>query len=197
MNISFVFKPVHLLISAVLARHVLQLIITADLKRGGEKSDLAGTAGLALCYTLVLYFAVVGTSNLKTPNLAFVMGFWLMETSVFLRMVALLQLGKQFSYEIRILDEHQLVTDGIYGVIRHPLHLAFLGEVIGIAVISSNFSSFLVVFLLFLLILHRNRIEDEKLGQKFGEEFEKYRRKVPSLNFFRGIIRRSGKKRRL
>ncbi len=114
----------------------------------------------------------------------------MMEVFVFLRMISLHQLGEYFSYEVRILKDHKLITTGIYGIVRHPLHLAFWGEVCGMGIISKNPFAIIPILILTAVILLRDKIEDDKLERKFGREFLDYRKRIPGLNIIRGILQK-------
>lgn len=173
----------------VALRHIAQTIITAKMKKSGDKKDIWGTVILAACYIFVLISTVFsllgGIRNFST----FIIGILIMEFFVILRMNALLKLGSYFSYEIRITNDHKLIKDGIYAIVRHPLHLAFLGEVLGMAVIGNTPYGYIAVLVLFIEILARNKIEDRVLEEKFGEEFRTYKSQVPSMNLMMGFDR--------
>jgi protein-S-isoprenylcysteine O-methyltransferase Ste14 len=186
-------RPLFIFIAAVAARHVIQLVMTRSVKKGGEKSDFIDTAGLFVTYVLVFATALISLLFKSRFDAAFLLGFLVMETSVIMRLSALRTLGEYFSYEIRIAENHKLINTGVYSVVRHPLHLAFLGEVLGMAIISGSSFAFIVTFILALVIIRRNRIEDEALRKKFREDFDEYAKRVPSMNIIKGIRRRQGK----
>ncbi len=75
--------------------------------------------------------------------------------------------------------EGRLVTDGLYGVVRHPQYtgimLAVFGQIIHWPTIIT-----LVLFPVIVLIYVRlSRKEENKLVEHFGEEYLAYRRRVP------------------
>ncbi len=173
----------------VAVRHIVQTIITRKIKRNGEKKDVWGTVILAACYIFTLISTVFSLSKGIQSFSTFILGVFIMELFVFLRMNALLKLGSYFSYEIRITNDHKLIKEGIYAIVRHPLHLAFLGEVLGMALIGNTPYGYIAVLVLFLEILKRNEIEDRVLEEKFGEEFRLYKKQVPSMNLWKGYRR--------
>jgi protein-S-isoprenylcysteine O-methyltransferase Ste14 len=78
---------------------------------------------------------------------------------------------------------NQLVTTDLYGCIRHPHHL-FIGifmTSLGLAI--GHIWSFLLItatqwmWILGFLLL----VEEKELHQKFGEDYDTYRRRVPML----------------
>jgi protein-S-isoprenylcysteine O-methyltransferase Ste14 len=91
-----------------------------------------------------------------------------------LRAAARRGLRKQFSYALRTLEDHRLVTQGIYRSIRHP---AYLGDMLfhfGLAWLFSSLYGFLVMLLLVPCFIYRIRIEEGMLVEKFGDEYRHY-----------------------
>jgi protein-S-isoprenylcysteine O-methyltransferase Ste14 len=80
----------------------------------------------------------------------------------------------------RARQEQRLVTDGLYGLVRHPqytgLFIALFGE--GIVHWPTIFSVALfpvIVFTYYLLA----RSEERKVEKEFGDEYREYRKRVP------------------
>jgi protein-S-isoprenylcysteine O-methyltransferase Ste14 len=73
----------------------------------------------------------------------------------------------------------QLVTGGIFSVSRNPIYVAF--DLLFIAVFLMNGTWFFLIFaLLAIFAVHSQTLREEKfLAQRYGEEYERYRRKTP------------------
>jgi protein-S-isoprenylcysteine O-methyltransferase Ste14 len=87
-------------------------------------------------------------------------------------------LGKQYSAYVTLQENHQLVTTGIYGLIRHPIYLRALMVSVGLPLL---FRSWLVPFFFLLVSVFvglRIRSEERLLAAKFGAEFDAYRRRT-------------------
>ena len=98
---------------------------------------------------------------------------------------ALRTLGRQYSGYVTLQDQHQLVTTGIYGVIRHPIYLRLLLVSLGLPLL---FRSWLAVPALALgawFASYRIGREEELLTEQFAEKYLDYcrrtRRLVPYL----------------
>lgn len=82
-----------------------------------------------------------------------------------------------------------LVDSGIYAIVRHPQYLAGIFINIALMLIAQHW---LIVLLgippMLLTVLDAHRA-DQNLVDKFGEEYEAYKRKVPGLNFLLGVAR--------
>jgi len=77
--------------------------------------------------------------------------------------------------------ERKLIKEGIYSIIRHPIYLSELCIIMGNFLISGVLS-LLLFFLIWILILpHLLRWEEERLIQRFGEEYIEYKRKVGGI----------------
>jgi protein-S-isoprenylcysteine O-methyltransferase Ste14 len=75
----------------------------------------------------------------------------------------------------------QLVTTGIYGHVRHPQYLGFLLLTLGMNVQWIMISTLLLWPILVILYYRLAKEEDKELEEKFGEEYQKYKHKVPML----------------
>ncbi len=74
-----------------------------------------------------------------------------------------------------------LVTDGIYRYIRHPQYLGLFLIMIGWLLHWPTLLT-LIFFSALVIVYYRLGISEEKiLAQRFGEEFETYRRQTPRL----------------
>jgi protein-S-isoprenylcysteine O-methyltransferase Ste14 len=84
-------------------------------------------------------------------------------------------LGRNWSAEVRIAVDHQLVRTGPYRFLRHPIYTAMLGMSLGTAIASSQYHALLGLAILMSAYLRKTRLEDQILGQTFGVEYDGYR----------------------
>jgi protein-S-isoprenylcysteine O-methyltransferase Ste14 len=75
--------------------------------------------------------------------------------------------------------KEKLVTAGIYAQTRHPQYLGFLLITGGINFLWPTFSTLLMWPLLVFLYIRLAKEEEAKMGEKFGEEYQKYKNTVP------------------
>ena len=84
------------------------------------------------------------------------------------------ELGRQFSPQLQLRQEHQLITAGPYARIRHPHYTSIDGFGLALAMVSANW--FFVAFFILCLVGVWFRVPKEEqmmLGQ-FGEEYKAY-----------------------
>lgn len=75
----------------------------------------------------------------------------------------------------------QLVTTGLYAYVRHPQYLGFLLITLGLNVQWLTIITLLLWPILAILYHRLAKEEDKEMEAKFGEEFRKYKRKVPAF----------------
>lgn len=90
-------------------------------------------------------------------------------------------LGRRFSGLVAIQAGHTLVTDGIYGVIRHPSYLGLLINALGWALVFRSGVGVLLTAVLIPPLLARVRAEEALLRAHFGSEYEQYSQRTSRL----------------
>lgn len=73
----------------------------------------------------------------------------------------------------------RLLTEGIYGRIRHPRYVGILLEVSAFAFFVNYLAVYVLVVAVIPMIYLIVLLEERELAQRFGEEYERYRRDVP------------------
>lgn len=102
--------------------------------------------------------------------------------SVWIAILAIRELGKQWSLEARVLEGHKLITTGIYSTVRHPIYTAMLGMLLATGLAWSHWIAVILGLVVFLVGTKiRTRLEEALLRDAFGEEFEEWRGQVPGL----------------
>jgi protein-S-isoprenylcysteine O-methyltransferase Ste14 len=96
-----------------------------------------------------------------------------------LRLWPVFVLGRRFSGLVAIQPGHALVTDGIYGAIRHPSYLGLLVLSVGWALAFRSGVGLVLAALSVPLLLARIRAEEALLLAQFGVEYDAYRARAP------------------
>jgi protein-S-isoprenylcysteine O-methyltransferase Ste14 len=99
-----------------------------------------------------------------------------------IRLIAIKTLNTHFTYAVKILDNHQLITSGIYKYIRHPSYSGQLLIILGSGIAFSNYVSIVIIFIpFFLAVLYRISIEETVLMNYFTDAYLEYRKKTKLL----------------
>jgi protein-S-isoprenylcysteine O-methyltransferase Ste14 len=171
---------------------VIRMIFNLRLHRSGEgfmpNREAVEHEGVALFASrVVLFFVLIvilvlyaidhawmKALDFSLPALVRWLGFVYGLLSIALTFWVELELGKQFSPQLQIRKEHQLITYGPYARIRHPLYTALDMFGLSLALVSSNW--FFVAFFLVCLVglLLRVPKEEHMLLDQFGEEYQAY-----------------------
>jgi len=92
------------------------------------------------------------------------------------RVVAIRTLGPYYSVNIRIVEDHQLVTSGIYRYVRNPIYVVGLLENLVYPLACGAWATAALLVLLGTPPLLARRAEEERLlAGTFGDEYAAYR----------------------
>jgi len=102
--------------------------------------------------------------------------------SVGLVHAAVRRLGKQWAVAARLVEGHNLITDGPYRIVRNPIYTGMLGMLIATGLAVTRWSVLLAGIAVFVLGTYlRVRVEERLLRGHFGSEFDDYARRVPAM----------------
>ena len=154
-----------------------------------RKRDPASVLGIII-QTLSLF--VIWMFPRRSYTL-FPVGFWLqLLNTIFVTLIVLVSvwtmwsalgvLGKQWSLQARVLEDHKLIREGPYRFVRHPIYTGILGMIIAAGLASSHWIGFVISLVLFAIgTAIRIHSEEKLLREQFGAEFDDYKRSVPAV----------------
>jgi protein-S-isoprenylcysteine O-methyltransferase Ste14 len=185
--ISFVQLSTFWAISAVFLAGILWVALQNVDRPTAKSRRLTSTIGIAL-QTLGFVAAAIGFTapslpwwapySLASTILVVLLGI----TAIILFLSAALTLGKNWSLVARTRTDHQLVRNGPFAVVRHPIYLALLLYVLSIAAALGHWQQLLFAMPLYMAgTVIRIRDEEKLLRAQFGEAHARYVRDVPSL----------------
>ena len=172
--------------------HILEFFTTA-LNEDDELSNNSFVVNHSKEYTIAATFSWLEfwfTSYLQYNNLLpynklhyfwYYCGIFLVILGQFIRSYAMLSCGKNFSHLIMTQkrDDHRLVTNGIYSILRHPSYFGFFYWSIGTQILLANPISFLLYAVSSWYFFYgRIPIEESTLYEFYGNEYKKYCRKT-------------------
>jgi protein-S-isoprenylcysteine O-methyltransferase Ste14 len=102
--------------------------------------------------------------------------------SVWLTFVSVRTLGRQWALQAQVVEGHKLIVEGPYRWMRNPIYTAMLGMMIATGLAFATSYMLLGAIVVHLAgIATRVRTEEKLLAERFGEEFQAYKRRVPAL----------------
>jgi protein-S-isoprenylcysteine O-methyltransferase Ste14 len=94
---------------------------------------------------------------------------------------AVQHLGRQFRVAAGLYEDHALVREGPYSVVRHPIYSSLFAMLLSTGLILTPWTWLAVSVALFAAGTEiRVRTEDSLLASRFGAAFELYRKSVPA-----------------
>jgi protein-S-isoprenylcysteine O-methyltransferase Ste14 len=152
-------------------------------RKGGLETGLLTFATLTFLLPLVWIASPVFSfadyplraTNLILGTVGLAVGLWLFYQ-------AHADLGRNWSVTLEIRDEHQLVTGGIYSLVRHPMYLSLLVYSAGQVLVLPNWvvgPAYGVAMA--LVFAFRLRPEEQMMLDVFGDEYKVYMRRTKRL----------------
>ena len=75
--------------------------------------------------------------------------------------------------------EPAVITAGIFGRVRHPIYLGCILFYVGLVIFTLSIISSVICAIIIGFYHYISRYEERKLLNKFGQEYERYRKSVP------------------
>jgi len=152
--------------------------------------------------TLAMGVCPVSTSllDLEKLSLTFTTGITMVCVGAVIRLWCFKSLGILFTYEVTIKPNHKLISSGPYSIVRHPGYTAIFLVKIGGVMAALSRNTYLdvcgvmststiarwgfrlwAVWVAYMVygLLQRGDVEDAKLREKFGKEWEDFHARVP------------------
>jgi protein-S-isoprenylcysteine O-methyltransferase Ste14 len=92
--------------------------------------------------------------------------------------LAVAALGRQFSIEVTIQENHRLITTGPYRLLRHPRYAGIVAFFFGIGFVFRSGVSLLLAACVAAVLLWRIHDEERLMDNEFGLEWQRYASKT-------------------
>jgi protein-S-isoprenylcysteine O-methyltransferase Ste14 len=135
------------------------------------------------------YNGLVGTiwelvknpQNLRLLSIWNIAGLTLFIVGLTVALVAVFTLRRFYLSTLVIIEDHLLITHGIYRFVRHPIYFGVLIAIMGAPVYAPSLHGFLVLSLLIPIFLNRIRMEEELFTEEFGDDYRTYKETTRKL----------------
>ena len=156
-------------------------------ERRRDRASIIGIAIQCVGYAIVWSKRRPPLTPLLTPNI------WLEATlglltvalvagSIWMVLTAVRTLGKQWSVAARLVEEHELITEGPYKLVRHPIYTGMFGMLLATGLAITDWRWLLLAVLIFSIgTWIRVRAEEKLLRSQFGSAYETYARQVAAV----------------
>jgi protein-S-isoprenylcysteine O-methyltransferase Ste14 len=83
-------------------------------------------------------------------------------------------LGRQWSTNLQLRENHTFITNGPYRWVRHPMYTALFSFFIGLSLISASWLIVLLVVASIFVLYTRIGKEEAMMIERFGDEYRAY-----------------------
>lgn len=175
---------------------VIEMIIRAPLNRQRKAQNMTERR-ITSRETMILLLLFIGMfivpilhattgwlnfANYTLPAWAGWLGVVILAGALFVFWRAHVDLGLNWSPSLEIREKHELITRGIYGVIRHPMYASQWLWVIAQPLLLQNWIAGwlnLLVFIPFYIL--RVKAEEQLMVDQFGDQYRAYMEKVGAV----------------
>lgn len=182
-SLLFTFIGILLIRVLILKRKGINTIVFGET----DKSDfLLVPIMLFFIYTILAaliplpYPHALITPLIKNNLILYTIGLILSVIGILMFIYALISFGNSFRVGIDDKKPGELIKNGFFAVSRNPIYVSFFFFFIGMAFIHPNIALISIITFIFIPIIHRQVLREEKSLKKFyGEEYLEYLKKVP------------------
>ncbi|MEO0899230.1 MAG: isoprenylcysteine carboxylmethyltransferase family protein [Bacteroidota bacterium] len=177
-----VYTRLHIVMLAGLVLLFFQPPLRLEDMERNQKTDkfsvLAILLGVILSQNIVLFdWAFLQ----DPPQLEFNWSGWtiggliLLVGGMVIRLAAIRQLGRYFTATVETQNSQQIVSDGLYGIVRHPSYLGAYLSMLGAALMFSSWMGLIATAVIQILAYaYRINMEEETLLSDLGDAYERY-----------------------
>ncbi len=167
-------------------RNMLEPFVAYGRPHGTERPHL-GT-GLGTLVGMIAAFALSGVAVAvwlyldaapATPRFWIAMA--LLAASYLGRVAAMRQLGSAYSQNLNAPDSAELVTSGVFAVVRHPIYAFFILETWALWLVRPNLVSASAWGVILVIVVYRLRREEAALEGRYRQRYADYRRSTKAL----------------
>lgn len=118
-------------------------------------------------------------ANYRLPTWTGWLGVLILAGGLFIFWRAHADLGLNWSPSLEIREKHELITRGIYGLIRHPMYASQWLVALAQPLLLQNWIAGFLNLLAFIpFYFLRVKAEEQMMLERFGEQYRSYMRKV-------------------
>jgi len=154
----------------------------AEYKEGKLHTALRLIVGIPFMLSLLVFMIRPGWftwASLPLPLWARWIGLILGIASLPLILWVQIALGSNFSTTLHVRQDHDLVTQGPYRWVRHPMYTVLFVHILALLLLSSNWYIGGVPLLAFTFIVAaRLKNEERAMAEKFGSAYQDYIRRT-------------------
>lgn len=148
-----------------------------------KKKSIVATGSMFLFFFFFYFLLRSGNGvinlefNTTRMPLLFV-GLLLMVSGTIVNIRGRMDLGRNWSNQIKIYSDHIFIQKGMYRLVRHPLYASLIWMFFGASLVYLNYLAFLANLLIFVPFMYYRAKQEEELLLKEFPDYDGYRKKT-------------------
>lgn len=146
-----------------------------------EQKSIVATGTMFLFY--IVYFSVIrfklghiSVDNASPQKVLMTVGALMVFSGSMVNVFARIQLQKNWSNHIRIYEDHDLVYQGLYKIVRHPLYSSLMLMFLGGALFYTNPMCAILTVVVFIPFMYYRARQEERMLLKEFDDYSAYRK---------------------
>ncbi|MCL5005518.1 MAG: isoprenylcysteine carboxylmethyltransferase family protein [Acidobacteria bacterium] len=136
---------------------------------------------LAVAVMFTKYFQWLARPFYPASSVVAYTGLVLTAAGIGFAVWARFSLGENWSGIVTVKQNHTLVRQGPYEIVRHPIYSGILLGLLGTALADREWRTLVAAGLLALMLVSKSRLEERFMTEEFGDEYREYQRRVKGL----------------
>jgi protein-S-isoprenylcysteine O-methyltransferase Ste14 len=154
-----------------------------EISTSGDKGSVwLISISISIGFWLSFIMASTKIGRIYHWNTFFIIGSFLAIIGLIIRIKSILTLKQQFTYTVTKIENHELIEEGLYKILRHP---GYLGQLIIFTGISTSLSNWLsIIFMIvpvFLGYIYRINVEEKFMIEQMGQKYRDYQKRTKRL----------------
>ena len=170
-----------------LVSEILLTLTRRSRSKTGTKQDRSTLGMIWLVIAVSIAAGVFVAQNLSAAALPYgpmfaSAGVVLFVAGLLLRWWAIITLGRFFTVDVTIENDHELVERGPFRIVRHPSYTGVLLAFVGFGLSLRNWAALLVILLpIGAAFICRMNVEEEALSRALGPRYAEYMKRTKRL----------------
>jgi protein-S-isoprenylcysteine O-methyltransferase Ste14 len=114
-------------------------------------------------------------------QISFFVGVGLLILGLLFSVWARVHLGRNWSGTVTVKEDHELVRDGPYRYVRHPIYTGLLLAFVGCAIARDEWRGLLGVAIIYAGFWRKLKVEERWMTEQFGDAYRNFCAEVPAL----------------
>ncbi len=138
-------------------------------------------SGFVIVYARIFAIGILGFQLIPANDITGITGAVVCISGVAFAIWARRTLGTNWSAEVTLKKEHELVQSGPYKIVRHPIYTGFEIGLLGVAITIGQLKGLVGLSMVFVNHYFKTRMEEEIMYSQFPAKYPEYVKRVKRL----------------